>query len=92
MSNTSYLELSLEAPLLEPAADAIEYETVKFDGGFLSDNVYKGKPNKQLDQAWNRIASGKPRSVRSATMIRSDSMCLFSQGTYPSLEWRSLTV
>ncbi|KAI3401067.1 hypothetical protein diail_778 [Diaporthe ilicicola] len=48
---------SFYSPLLKPTSNAVEYETIKFEGGFLSENVYKGRPNKQLDQAWDRIAN-----------------------------------
>jgi hypothetical protein len=39
------------APILE----AVEYETVRFDGAFAHKNVYKGDPRPELDAAWDRI-------------------------------------
>ncbi|KAI1636320.1 hypothetical protein F4809DRAFT_662606 [Biscogniauxia mediterranea] len=51
----SAAQTSFYSPLLEPGYDAIEYETIKFQGGFEARNVWKGRPNKELDQAWDQL-------------------------------------
>ncbi|KAK4191062.1 hypothetical protein QBC35DRAFT_529392 [Podospora australis] len=43
---------SFYSPLLEPDANAIEYEDVLFRGALHHTNIYKGKPNKKMDEAW----------------------------------------
>ncbi|KAJ5394014.1 uncharacterized protein N7487_011655 [Penicillium crustosum] len=43
------------SPLLESTAGVIEYETVMFHGALEYENVYKGSPNKALDDAWSYI-------------------------------------
>ncbi|KAJ5885559.1 hypothetical protein N7495_010069 [Penicillium taxi] len=40
------------SPLLESTAGVIEYETVIFQGALEYESVYKGTPNKALDEAW----------------------------------------
>jgi hypothetical protein len=42
----------ITAPLLDPAADVIEYEDVLFRGALYHTNIYKGKPSKKMDEAW----------------------------------------
>ncbi|KAI5797621.1 hypothetical protein EDC01DRAFT_727327 [Geopyxis carbonaria] len=41
--------------IYSPAWDAVEYETVKFKGGFWLETVYKGKPRPELEQAWSDL-------------------------------------
>ncbi|KAI2464590.1 hypothetical protein F4781DRAFT_66371 [Annulohypoxylon bovei var. microspora] len=40
------------SPLLEKDSGAIEYETRRFRGALEHQSVYKGTPNKALDEAW----------------------------------------
>ncbi|KAI0599848.1 hypothetical protein F4775DRAFT_548513 [Biscogniauxia sp. FL1348] len=51
----STAQTSFYSPLLEPGSGAVEYEIIKFQGGFEANNVWKGAPNKELDQAWDRL-------------------------------------
>lgn len=44
--------LTLIAPVLEPDSGAIEYQYVLFQGALDYPSVYKGTPNKKLDEAW----------------------------------------
>ncbi|POR38201.1 Uncharacterized protein TPAR_01601 [Tolypocladium paradoxum] len=46
---------SLYSPLLEPDSGAIEYEHVMFQGALEHKSIYKGTPNKDLDEAWAYI-------------------------------------
>ncbi|OAQ63373.1 hypothetical protein VFPPC_09228 [Pochonia chlamydosporia 170] len=43
---------SLYSPLLEPGSGAIEYEHVMFQGALDHKSIYKGTPNKDMDEAW----------------------------------------
>ncbi|KAI1101411.1 hypothetical protein F4804DRAFT_316059 [Jackrogersella minutella] len=45
-------KVSYYSPLLEKDSGAIEYETRRFRGALEHQSVYKGTPNKALDEAW----------------------------------------
>ncbi|KAI1412369.1 hypothetical protein F5Y13DRAFT_200002 [Hypoxylon sp. FL1857] len=53
--------------LLEDGADVIEYETRRFRGALEHQSIYKGTPNKALDEAWTVLThmnnSGVPGEV-----------------------------
>ncbi|OTA65064.1 hypothetical protein K449DRAFT_420806 [Hypoxylon sp. EC38] len=55
------------SPLLEDDADVIEYETRRFRGALEHQSIYKGTPNKALDEAWTVLThmnnSGVPAEV-----------------------------
>ncbi|KAF2717511.1 hypothetical protein K431DRAFT_315697 [Polychaeton citri CBS 116435] len=38
-----------------PAAHAVQYEKVSFNGSLSIDNPYKGEPRPELDQAWSHL-------------------------------------
>jgi hypothetical protein len=42
-----------------PALPMVEYETKTFDGALDTKNKYRGRPNKQLDDAWHEISMGE---------------------------------
>ncbi|KAI0100721.1 hypothetical protein F4776DRAFT_676446 [Hypoxylon sp. NC0597] len=55
------------SPLLEDDAEVIEYETRRFRGALEHQSIYKGTPNKALDEAWTVLThmnnSGVPADV-----------------------------
>jgi hypothetical protein len=55
-------KLTLTAPLLEPDSGAIAYEYVKFEGALDHESVYKGPPNKKMDEAWSALVHSRLRS------------------------------
>jgi hypothetical protein len=55
--------ITFQAPLLEPDAGVIEYEEVRFNGSLEAQSVYKGEPNKELDDAWNVLIHSKSLAV-----------------------------
>jgi hypothetical protein len=56
------------APILE----AVEYETVRFDGAFAHKNVYKGDPRPELDAAWDRIEARQLDSNETRKFVDTD--------------------
>ena len=51
--------LSGSAKLPIPAELAYDYLPVRFNGTLKAPSIYRGKPNKALDDAWNYITKGK---------------------------------
>lgn len=41
--------------VLAPANEAVEPQTVRFDGALNATNIYKGAPNTELDSAWQDL-------------------------------------
>jgi hypothetical protein len=50
--------------ILAPALEALEYRQVMFRGEFLAPSVWRGTPNKDLDEAWDNITLAGLRDMR----------------------------
>jgi hypothetical protein len=46
-----------------PAIEAVQYETVTFQGRFNSSSNFRGPPSKDIDAAWDSVTMGKHNAI-----------------------------
>jgi len=63
------VQCSARLSTFSPALEAVEYETVKFNGTFRYPSIYRGTPTPELDAAWNRITKNvQPLQISRETL------------------------